>query len=104
MPNNGTGTIMARRRERKAQCQLREKLITDGQSILELMIEHVKEKLEIGDRDGAFAAMCQVAPYLHPKLAATEVKMESEVRQTVVNGEPLSIEEFDQKYGVQRPN
>ena len=72
-----------------------------GISPLDLMLEVMHDLWREGDRLAAFACAEKIAPYLHARLAAVEQKVESEVRQTVINGEPLSIEEFDRLYGVQ---
>src|SRR5947209_15094625 len=66
------------------------------------MLEVMHDLWQEGDRLAAFACAEKIAPYLHARLAAVEQKVETQVRQTVINGAPLSIEEFDLKYGVER--
>ena len=73
-----------------------------GISPLDLMLEVMHDLWEEGDRLAAFAGAEKIAPYVHARLAAVEQKVETEVRQTVINGEPLSIEEFDRLYRVKR--
>lgn len=73
-----------------------------GISPLDLMLEVMHGLWREGDRLAAFACAEKIAPYLHARLAAVEQKVETELRQTVINGEPLSIEEFDRRYGVTR--
>ena len=73
-----------------------------GISPLDLMLQVMHDLWREGDRLAAFACAEKIAPYVHARLAAVEQKVEAQVRQTVVNGEPLSIEEFDRLYGVQR--
>ena len=55
-----------------------------------------------GDRLTAFACAEKIAPYLYARLALIEQKVEAEMRRTVINAEPLSIEESDRLYGVER--
>src|SRR3954453_6306221 len=73
-----------------------------GISPLDLMLEVMHDLWQEGDRLAAFACAEKIAPYLHARLASVEQKVEAEVRQTVVNGEPLTVEEFDRRYGVKR--
>jgi acyl transferase domain-containing protein len=70
-----------------------------GISPLELMLEVMHDLWREGDRLAAFACAEKIAPYLHARLAAVEQKVESQVRQTVINGEPMSMEEWLAKYG-----
>jgi hypothetical protein len=86
----------------KRSLELIQRAEAKGISPLDLMLEVMHDLWHEGDRLAAFACAERIAPYLHARLAAVEQKVETQVRQTVVNGEPLSIEEFDLKYGVKR--
>jgi hypothetical protein len=86
----------------KRTLELIQRAEAKGISPLDLMLEAMHDLWQEGDRLAAFACAEKVAPYLHARLATVEQKVEAQVRQTVVNGEPLSIEEFDRLYGVKR--
>jgi hypothetical protein len=86
----------------KRTLELVQRAEAKGISPLDLMLQVMHDLWQEGDRLAAFACAEKIAPYLHPRLAAVEQKVEAEVRQTVVNGEPLTIEEFDLRYGVKR--
>jgi hypothetical protein len=70
-----------------------------GITPLDLMLEVMHDLWQEGDRLAAFACAEKIPPYLHARLAAVEQKVEAEVRQTVVNGEPMSTEEWLARYG-----
>jgi hypothetical protein len=60
----------------------------------------MKQQLDAGDQEGALVAANMAAPYMHSRLAATEVKMAAEVRSFVISAEPMTTEEWLQKYGA----
>src|SRR5436305_615344 len=72
----------------KRSLELIQRAETKGISPLDLMLEVMHGYWREGDRLAAFACAEKIAPYLHPKLAAVEQKVEAQVRQTVINGEP----------------
>src|SRR5690349_15931034 len=86
----------------KRTLQLIEEAEAKGISPLEVMLEVMHDLWQEGDRLAAFGCADKIEPLLHARLAAVEQKIEAQMRQTVVNGEPLSIEEFDRLYGVER--
>jgi hypothetical protein len=63
------------------------------------MLDIMQERLAAGDQGGALAAANMAAPYMHSRLAATEVKMAAEVRSCVISAEPMTEEEWLAKYG-----
>ena len=64
------------------------------------MLDIMQERLAAGDQGGALVAANMAAPYMHSRLAATEVKMAAEVRSCVISAEPMTTEEWLQKYGA----
>jgi hypothetical protein len=83
----------------KRTSELIERAEAKGISPLDLMLAVMHDLWQEGDRLAAFACAEKIAPYLHARLAAVEQKVETDVRQTVVNGEPMSTEEWLARYG-----
>src|SRR5215472_14811927 len=79
--------------------EIRDRASREGNTPLEVMLGIMKERLVVGDQDGALVAANMAAPYMHSRLAATEVKMEAEVRSCVISSEPMTAEEWVATYG-----
>jgi hypothetical protein len=47
-----------------------------------------------------FAAAVAAAPYLHPKLNSASVEMRSDNTHYIVSDEPMTVEEWVQKFGA----
>jgi hypothetical protein len=60
--------------------EIRDRAAREGTTPLEVMLSIMKERLATGNQDGALAAANMAAPYMRSRLAATEVKMDPEVR------------------------
>jgi hypothetical protein len=73
--------------------EIRDRAAQEGITPLEVMLDIMKERLDAGDQDGALVAANMAAPYMHSRLAATEVKMAAEVRSCVISAEPMTAEE-----------
>src|SRR4051794_8586436 len=73
----------------KVTAELRRRVMENGLTPLQVMIRRLKEANESGDEEALRFWTLAAAPYLHPKLASTEVKVDADVRQSVVSGEPL---------------
>ena len=80
--------------------QIRDRAAQEGITPLQVMLSIMKQRLEAGDQDGALAAANMAAPYIHSRLAATEVKVAAEVRSCVISAEPMTSEEWLEKYGA----
>ena len=79
--------------------EIRDRAAREGNTLLEVMLSIMKDRLATGDQEGALVAANMAAPYMHSRLAATEVKMEAEVRSRVISGEPMKAEEWVATYG-----
>jgi hypothetical protein len=86
----------------KRTLELIQRAEANGINPLDLMLEVMHDLWREGDRFAAFACAEKIAPYVHARLASVEQKVEAQVRQTVINGEPLTMEEFERLYGVER--
>jgi hypothetical protein len=79
--------------------EIRDRAAREGNAPLEVMLSIMKERLATGDQDGALVAANMAAPYMHSRLAATEVKMDAKVRVCVISSEPMTAAEWLATYG-----
>ena len=84
----------------KRTLEFMQKVEARGIDPLELMLEVMHELWAEGDKLAAFACAEKIAPYTNSKLASTEVKADVDVVQRVVSAEPLTPDEWLQKYGT----
>jgi hypothetical protein len=65
-------------------CRMRGQSLPDGRTVTDEM----------------FAAAVAAAPYLHPKLNSASVEMRSDNTHYIVSDEPMTVEEWVQKFGA----
>jgi hypothetical protein len=84
--------------------EIAEKALQEGISPLEVLLAGMRDALGEDGRNyaAAFPFAKEAAPYMHAKLASTEMKMDAEVKQTV-SADPLRPDEWEEKYGSERP-
>lgn len=84
----------------KKRRDIAEKALDQGITPLEVMLAAMREALgpEGTNHVAAFNFAKEAAPYMHPKLAATEMKVEADVRNTV-SPDPMSSEEWERQHG-----
>jgi hypothetical protein len=80
--------------------EIADRAAAEGITPLEVILKAMRMKWEAGDFDGACAFAKDAAPYMHPRLAAIEARVESDVRQTLISAEPMSEEEWLAVYGA----
>jgi hypothetical protein len=68
-------------------------------SPLDVLLEAMREHYQAGRLDIAAKFAAQAAPYVHPRLQTQTVKAEMKEEIRVVAGEPLSAEEWVERYG-----
>jgi len=89
--------------------EAREKAAAEGITPLEVMLTSMREawdvaqttedpKLKIEAQAAAVQVAQVAAPYVHPRLAATEVKVDGDLTNRVVSGEPLTAEQWAKQY------
>jgi hypothetical protein len=85
--------------------EIADKAAQEGITPLEVMLQAMREAL--GPEGKNFVAAQpfarDAAPFMHPKLASTEMKMDAELTHNTVSADPLSPDEWQQQYG-QHPN
>jgi hypothetical protein len=96
------GSVEAKTVKRR---EVAEKALEQGITPLEVMLEAMRSALgpEGTNYVAAQPFARDAAPFVHPKLAATEVKMEADVRSTV-SAEPLTPEQWESEHGAQNPH
>jgi hypothetical protein len=89
----------------KRQREVATKALDEGITPLEVMLRAMRAALgpEGTDYAAAFPFARDAAPFIHAKLASTEVKMDADVKQTV-SAEPLKPAEWEEKYGSGAPH
>lgn len=75
-----------------------EQAAAQGITPLEVMLEAMRQHYDAGRLDRAAFVAKDIAPYMHPKLISTEQKIDADVRQRVVSGEPLGDDEWERRY------
>jgi hypothetical protein len=95
------GTVSPATQRRR---EIADQALAEGMSPLEIMLKAMRDALGADGQNyaAAFPFAKEAAPYMHAKLASTEVKMDAEVKQTV-SAEPLRPDEWEEKYGSERP-
>lgn len=103
----GAGRPLGRKRNSKL-LELAEEARAKGITPLEVMLETMRQtwddrigpdgKVDQAKMRAAAEIAKDAAPYIHPRLAATEVRMDAEVRQRVISGEPLTDDQWEQQY------
>jgi hypothetical protein len=79
--------------------QLLQRADAKGISPLDLMLEVMHDLWQEGGQAGRFCLRGKDCALPARSYGAVEQKVEAQVRQTVINGEPMSAEEWMSKYG-----
>jgi hypothetical protein len=64
------------------------------------MLEAMRKEYEENGAIAAFPLAKEVAPYIHPKLASVEARVDMEAKHYVVNAKPLTEEEWSAEHGA----
>lgn len=96
----GTENPVTRKRR-----EIAEKALDEGITPLEVMLRGMRKALGPAgdDYEAAMPYAKEAAPFIHAKLASTEMKVDAEVTQSTVSAEPLQPDEWERQYGSQRP-
>jgi hypothetical protein len=70
----------------------------EGRTPLEIMLKAMRWHEEAGRWDQAAAVARDAAPYCHPRLSSTETTMQSDNVHRVISEQPLTEEEWLQKF------
>lgn len=85
----------------KKRRDVAEKALEQGITPLEVMLGAMREALGPEGKNYAAAQPFarDAAPFMHPKLASTEMKMDAELTHNTVSADPLTPDEWQQQYG-----
>ena len=86
-----------------ARLALAERAAAEGVTPLEVMLQAMRAHHAAGDLDAAVAVARDAAPYLHSRLSAVEAKVNGDQSVRAISSEPLSIEEWEMRYGSPAP-
>lgn len=79
--------------------EIADRAMTEGITPLEVMLEDMRRLYAANDLAGAADRARDAAPYMHAKLATTDVNLSGEVAQRAVSDEPLTDAEWETAYG-----
>lgn len=71
----------------------------EGITPLEVMLVAMREHFEKKAFDAAAAIAKDAAPYMHPRLASIEQRIEGEMTTRTIGTEPMTEAEWVEKYG-----
>ena len=80
--------------------EIADKATQDGITPLEVMLNHMRELWQAGNKAEAATIAKDAAPYMHPRLANIESKVDATVESFAVSGDPLTDEEWATEYSV----
>lgn len=102
MPRGGTrpGAGRPKGSANKKTREIADRAAREGVTPLEVMLEDMRSKYAAGDIEAAADRARDIAPFMHPRLANIESKVESNQRVRVISGEPLTVADWERVYGA----
>lgn len=79
--------------------EIANKAAAEGITPLEVMLQTMRDAWDSEDRKTATEMAIAAAPYIHPRLAATEMKVDGEYRQRVISDKPMSDQQWMALHG-----
>lgn len=71
---------------------------------LDVMLDNMRRAYAAGDREGAQVCARDAAPYIHARLASSDVRLESDNTHRVVSDKPMTVDEWQAEFSAGHAN